>query len=284
MAVCLIVAGMVLHQLESVFIKRYNQKHTKGGFLFTALTSLFAMLFFAVTDRDGFRVPAQMLPYAAAAGALFCGASFLTYVALGCGSFVMSNLILSYSLLISIGYGVFWLGEPTTVLTWIGIGMMLISLYLVRGDKREDGVRFSWKWLVAIVTSAVCSGLFGVMRRAQQIRFADGCTNEFMVITLAISAAVLLTVGVAREGKDCWAVLKPCCGYAALAGLSNGASNMLAFWVEMLLPLSVVAPTRAGIQIILSFALAKFLFRERFLKRQIVGVAMGAAALVILNL
>lgn len=284
MAVLLIAAGMLIHQLESIFIKKYNQKHTKGGFLFTAVTSLFALLFFALTDRNGFTVPVAMLPYAAFAGLLFCGASFLTYVALGCGSFVLSNLILSYSLLISIGYGVFWLGEPTTAFTWVGIGLMLVSLFLVRGDKRQDTGRFSWKWLLAILASAVCSGLFGVMRRAQQIRFADSCTNEFMVITLAISALVLFAAGAAREGKQLLPVLKQCGGYAALAGLANGTSNMLAFWVELLLPLSVVAPTRAGVQILLSFAFSKLLFREHFLKRQIAGVLLGAAALVLLNI
>lgn len=284
MAVLLTVVGMLIHQMESVFIKKYNQKHTTGGFLFTAVISLFAMLFFAVTDTDGFLIPEEMLPYGVFAGTLFCSASFLTYIALGCGSFVLSNLILSYSLIIYISYGVLWLGESTTVYIWLGIDLMLVSLFLVRGSREQDTGGFSWKWLLAIVTSSVCSGLFGVVRRAQQIRFDDACTNEFMVIALAISAAVLFAVGAVREGKRLLPVLKQCSGYAALAGIANGASNLLAAWVELLLPLAVVAPTRAGVQILLSFAFSKFLFRERFLKRQIVGVLLGAVALVLLNI
>lgn len=284
MAILLVGVGMLIHQLESIFIKQYNQKYEKGGFLFTAVTSLFAMLFFMLTDPGGFTVPAAMLPYGVLAGLLFCSASFLTYVALGCGSFVLSNLILSYSLLIYIAYGVLWLGEPTTVSIWFGIGLMLVSLFLVRGSKEQDTGGFSWKWLLAIITSSVCSGLFGVVRRAQQIRFADGCTNEFMIVALSISAVVLFSVGAVRERNQLLTVLKQCGGYAALAGIANGASNLLAAWVELLLPLSVVAPTRAGVQILLSFAFSRFLFRERFLRRQIVGVLLGAVALVLLNM
>lgn len=284
MAVFLTAVGMVIHQLESVLIKLYNRKYTKGGFLFTGLISLFAMVFFAFTDTDGFSLPKELLPYTVAAGILFCGASILTYLALGWGSFVLSNLILSYSLLISIGYGIFWLGESASILTWGGIGLMLVSLYLVRGGSQEEGMRFSWKWLVAILLSSLCSGLFSVLRRVQQLRFADSCTHEFMLVILAISACVLLAVGAVIEGKDLLTVLKACGGYAALAGLANGASNLVAFWVELLLPISVLAPTRSGVQILLSFAISRFLFQERFLKRQILGVVLGAVALVLLNL
>lgn len=283
MAILLTAVGMVIHQLESVLIKLYNRKHTKGVFLFTGLISLFAMVFFALTDTDGFSLPKEALPYTIASGILFCCASILTYLALGWGSFVLSNLILSYSLLISIGYGIFGLGESASPLTWGGICLMLASLYLVRGG-REEGVRFSWKWLFAIVLSSLCSGLFSVLRRAQQLRFADSCTHEFMLLTLAISACVLLVVGAVIEGKGFLSVLKACGGYAALAGLANGASNLVAFWVELLMPISVLAPTRSGVQILLSFAISRFLFHERFLKRQILGVAMGAVALVLLNL
>ena len=31
---------------EGIFIKRYNTKHGKGGFLFTAIVALFSMAFF----------------------------------------------------------------------------------------------------------------------------------------------------------------------------------------------------------------------------------------------
>lgn len=111
MAALLILVSTVTHLAESLFIKHYNTKHSKGGFLFTAFVSFFSMLFFLLTDRGGFQVPRELWIYAIAAGVLYCSASFLTYVALQIGSYAMSMLILSYSIVLSIGYGIIFLKE-----------------------------------------------------------------------------------------------------------------------------------------------------------------------------
>ena len=129
-AMLMLTLCVFIHQLEGIFIKKYNSKHTKGGFIFTALVSLFSMLFFLVTDKGGFDFRAEMIPYAIVAAICYFSASFLTYVAFGCGSYVMSNLFLSYSLIFSIGYGLFFLGDPVTPLTIPGLIIVFISIFL----------------------------------------------------------------------------------------------------------------------------------------------------------
>lgn len=284
MAILLIVFSTFIHQLESVFIKKYNSKHKQGGFIFTGLISLFAMVFFVITDKNGLSFPSEMLPYAIISGIFYCDASFLTYVALGCGSYVMTNLILSYSLIFPVTYGIVLLKEPASFWTYIGFAIMIISLYLVRGAKEESGNRFSPKWLISILLSAVGSGMFSVIMRVQQIRFDNSCTNEFMIATLGFSAVVLLLAGIIRDGKNPVYILKNGSLYAIGAGLSNGATNMLSLVVNMLIPISIASPVKTGIKIVLSFILSKLIFKEKFLKRQIVGVILGALALVFLNI
>ena len=67
MPVLWIVLGRLVHQLEGVFIKKYNAKHEKGGFIFTAIVSLFSMLFFLltdiVTDENGLRFSSDLIVY-----------------------------------------------------------------------------------------------------------------------------------------------------------------------------------------------------------------------------
>ena len=57
--ILLIIVSRSVHQLEGVFIKKYNAKHEKGGFIFTAIVSLFSMVFFLLadifTDKSGLR-------------------------------------------------------------------------------------------------------------------------------------------------------------------------------------------------------------------------------------
>lgn len=284
MAMLLIIVSVCTSLAEGIFIKKYNSRHSKGGFLFTGLISLFSMMYFIVTNTDGFYCPAEVIPYAVIAGILYCSASFLTYVALSCGSFAMSMLILSYGIVFSIGYGIIFLKEPATLYTYIGLAIIMVSLYLVRGAKDASGKKFSVKWLVCILLSVFGSGMFGVIQRMQQIRFENSCTNEFMIIALGLSAAALLIVGFIKDGKDLKYIVKNGSLYAILAGFSNGATNGLSLIVNTMIAISIASPTRAGVKIILSFIMSKLIFKEDFLKRQIVGILLGAVGLVFLNI
>ena len=46
MAAILLLVSTVTNLTEGFLIKRYNAKHQKGGFLFTAGVAFFSMLFF----------------------------------------------------------------------------------------------------------------------------------------------------------------------------------------------------------------------------------------------
>ena len=284
MAAILILLSGCTGLVEGILIKKYNAKHKKGGFLFTGLVSLFSMLFFLLTDRGGLCFAPEIFPYALISGVLFCSASFLTYLALGCGSFTISMLILSYSGVFSIVYGLAVLGETASAFTYCGFAAIMVSLFLTRGagDREKKGT--SLRWAIYILLSFVGSGMFGVVMRMQQIAFDNAYTNEYMIVTLGFSALVLLTVGLIRDGKDTWYILRHGGIYAACSGISNGATNLMGLWINTMMPISLSSPIRAGVKVILSFLLSKVIFKEHFLIRQAVGVAVGALALVLLNL
>lgn len=286
MPALLIAAITALGLVESVFLKQYNNKHDKGNFIFMAFISLFSMLVFLLLDEGGFNAPPEMWFYAILAGIFYCSASFLTFVAFGCGSFAMSTLILGYAMVFSIGYGLFFLSETASVFTYIGFALILISLYLTRSNKEEaaEKKRITLKWVICISLSVVGSGMFGVLVRMQQSVFANKCNNEFMVVTLGFSALCLFVIGLIREGRDFLYVLKHGAVWGALAGMSNGFNNMLAIILNLMMPLSISAPVKAGTRVIVSFIISILLFKERFERRQIVGVILGAAALVLLNI
>ena len=54
MAYLLILISVSANLAQGIFIKQYNSKHNKGGFTFNALISLAAMMFFLVTDKEGY--------------------------------------------------------------------------------------------------------------------------------------------------------------------------------------------------------------------------------------
>ena len=282
MAYLLIIINVFAGLAEGVFIKQYNAKHAHGGFLFTGIVSLFAMLYFVFTDKGGFELVPSLLPYALISGLIYCIASLLTYVALACGSFAMSMLVLSYSIVFSIGYGVIFLNETFTAFSIVGFVLLLVSLYLTRGSSL--GGKLSLKWIVCIVISTVANGLYGIVIRMQQIRFDNAYDNECMALCLGFSAVILFAIGIFTDGRYIKEIAKTAIPYAFGSGIINGFRNMLSIVVYTLIPFSMSSALTSGMKIVISFLVSFLLFRERFLKRQVVGVIVGAVALVFLNL
>ncbi len=274
--------------VESVMIKKYNEKHSKGGYFFTGIVSLFSMLFFVGKDllvnRDGFDFNVEMLPYGIIAGIFFSMASILTFVALCCGPFALSRLILSYGGIFSICYGIFFLHDKIGVYTVMGILLMLVSLYLNRAPKGDNERKASLKWLICIILSAVGSGMFSVIMKMQQVKFLNAVDNEFMIVCLGFSALALFVIGIIKDGKDTLYILKNGTAYSAVAGLSNGLSNFLTLFTNQLLAISIASPVRSGVGIIFSFIVSLLFFKEKFLPRQVVGMLIGTASIVLINL
>lgn len=273
-----------VHLLEGILIKKYNEKHNKGGFVFTAIVSLFSMLFFVITDKGGLNFSLKMLPYGIIAGIFYCTASFLTFVALGSGPFAISKLILSYGGIFSICYGIFFLKEAVNVFTVIGICLMLLSIFLNRTPKAENEKKASLKWLISITLSVVGSGMYGIIQKEQQRVFDGSVDNEFMIISLGFSAIVLFIIGFISDGKDTFYILKHGALYASCAGLSNGITNFIIIYTNALMPIMKLSPIRSGVGIIFTFIVSKLIFKEKFLKRQLIGFFIGAAALILINL
>lgn len=286
----LILLSHAVGLFEGIFIKKYNKKHGKGGFLFTATVSLFSMLFFVFKDlvlTDGkITFTAEILPYAIMAGVCYASASFLTFIALGCGSFTLSNLVLSYSGIFSISYGLFVLKEKLSFTAYIGLVLVLVSIFLSRNKnkKSEEDKKLSLLWFITIGISFIGCGMFGALMRVQQVKFNASFDNEFMILTLGFSSAALFIIGLIKNGKDLTYFLRHGTLYAALSGLSNGATNALSLVVTTMIAVSLSSPIGAGVKIVFSFLVSLIIFKEKFSARQIVGVALGTAALILLNI
>ena len=284
MGYLLIILKTIANISESVLIKKYNERHSAGGMFFTGILSLFALAFFFVSDKNGFGFPAEMLPFAIAFGLIYCISYFLTFVALACGPFTLSMLIISYSLVFPILFGIIFLHESVSVFTCIGFILLMISLFFVRENKDEKEKKISAKWLISIIIVTLGNGLLAIIQKMQQLRFNNECNNEFMIIGLAVSALVLLTGGIIKDRKQLKEIIRYGIPYAGTAGVANGINNLLTIAVNNLLPLSIVSPVFSGMKIVVSFLSATILFKEKYMKRQILGVGIGVIALVFLNL
>ena len=282
----LIVLFTLINLGESVIVRTYGRNHGSGGLILSAITSLFASVFFLVTDKGGFYAPTEMI-WLAVINACLIGAGFYgTFAAYQNGPYGLTRLISGFYLLFTIFYGIVFLKESTTVMTYIGIAMVIAAMVLINYKKSDEKSekRGSLKWLFWVLASTVANGFIGIITRYQQIRFEDACSNEFQFVSFFGGFVLLALIGLVVDKDKLSRVIKTGSLYGFGAGILNGAKNFLTLVIYLYLPLSIVSPLKMGLSLVGSFAVAFLMYKEKYTKKQLLGVAIGAAAIIILTI
>ena len=280
MGVLLIILNQITHQGEGMIVRRYGRKYGAGGMLFNAILCLFSAVFFVVTDKGGLVFTKELIVYGIIGCILFAAGFYGAYLALQTGSFAMTRLIISFSGLISIFYGIIFLDEHASVLKWTAIALVFISSFLMKYQKGGDK-SFSWKWFIFVLITAISNGFISVVQRTQQLKFNHAYNNEFMIISLVGAAVILAVLGIIKERDNFLPTLKKGSLYGVFAGMLNGASNLLNLLIIAEYQLSGSTPIRTGVGLAAGFLISIFIYKEQFRKIQLVGALIAIVALVL---
>lgn len=285
MPVLLILLCTVTVTVQQVFKKQYSLRCAGGNYFFSALVSFFALLFFLLIPGK-ISLGADILPYSAGFAAMFALATVFSVMALTIGSLAITSLVLSYSLIIPTLYGILFLNEKITLLKCGGILLLLISLFLVRAQTKEDNKasKPTVKWIIYVLIAFVANGMCSVVQNAQQRRFNGMQNSNFMILALIISTAVLFVLSLIFERNTILNALKKGTVLSAACGICNGATNYLVMVIIAAVASSVFFPVLSAGQLILTFIISVFAYKEKFIPRQIAGLACGLASLVFLNI
>ena len=285
MGTLLILLGILSHQGEGMLVKHYGKKFGSGGMLFNAVICLFSMLFFILTDKNGFNFPPILLVFGLVSCLMYAAGFGFMYLALQCGSYALTRLIASLSGIISILYGIIFLKEPANALTCLAIFLVFLSVILMnyQGKAKDDSKAFSIKWLIFVLITAVSNGLIAVLTRMQQLYFNDACSNEFKILSLGGACIALLIISVFTDRGRFRETLRHGTLYGTLAGLLNGVNNYVSMVVYLFIPISMVTSLRTGLEILASFAVSVLIYREKFTRQQVISAIIGIAALILLQ-
>ena len=283
MGALLMIFDSVINQGEGMVVRHYGKRHGSGGMLFNAIICLFSILFFVITDRQGLYFSGTLVLYGLVSSLFFAIGFYAMYMALQLGSFIATKLISSFSGVISIVYGIFFLHEESNVITWLAIGMVFLSVFLMRYKKSEPDERkkLSAGWLFWTLTSAVSNGLIAVISREQQLYFSHAYDNEFMIVSFGGAFAMLTVLGIIKERDTLKSTAKNGVLYGAVAGLLNGGKNWVNLLLYLYVPISVATPMKTGLGLLLSFLISLLIYKEKFSKRQLISVGIGAVALIL---
>ncbi len=276
---------IVTMTVQNVFYKQYNLKHYCGTFKYTLFSVFFALLFFVLTTEK-ISVEPQVLPYSLAFAAAYVSTTVCQLIAIKIGSLAITSLVSSYSLIIPTLYGLIFLKEPLGTFKLVGLIILAVSLFLVRtqSEKSETTKKISLNWLIFVGIAFIGNGLCSTIQNIQQRRFDGAQNGNFMVYALAIAFVSLAVIVTVFERKDFGKFIKKGSFLAAATGICNGATNLLVMICIATIASSIFFPLLSGSGLVITFLISAFIYKEKFIPRQLVGLGLGLVSIILLNL
>ena len=271
---------------QNICKQKYNFRSSGGVFFFGGMIALFAMLWFALWNREWIWNPALIIP-ASGFALSYATATVFTVLAIRHGPLAKTALINSCSLLIPTFFGILILKEPISATLILGLALLIVALALINNQKRNREAKpLTWRWVVFVSLAAIGNGMCSTVQKAEQLRFGDAGKNVFMIMALGmVSVFGLVLSFVLMEERVLWKIsLKKGWHWALLCGVANGLTNTLVLSLYPRLPVSVVFPVISASAIVLSFLYATLIAKERYSACQKLGFAIGVLSVILLNI
>ncbi len=284
--ILIVLGALIAHQVEAMVVKHYGDKKGTGGMFFNAFLCLFAVVYFVISDKGGFDFYKGIWIYAVVNSLMFATGFYSMYIALKEGSFGLSRLIVSFTGVVSIFYGVVVLKEKLSVIQCVALVFIFVSIFLMRYQKSEKGEKnkFSAKWIIAMILTFGSNAAIGILGKIQQVKFDNVYKNEYLIITFVGSALWLFILGFIYERESFKPTVKTGLLYGFVAGICNGVGNWLALIANEFLNLSIASPLKSGLSIVITFVASLIFYKEKFSVRQYIGAGIGVAAVVLMSI
>lgn len=206
--------------------------------------------------------------------------------ALKVGSTSLTALVKQVALVgVTIWGFAFW-DTPFTLVSGTGIVLIVISLSLclIKKEKKDDSQDI-FKWLFFAFLIAAGNAGCSIVQRYQQMAFDYQHKNMFMLFGV-LFASVVRFILASREDKRNWgAACKSSWMFPAMAGCSSALSNVFVLLlVRYNMSPAIIYPGVAVGGLMITILISLVFFREKLRVAQWFGLAIGAVALVLLNI
>jgi len=289
MTVFYLVMAMSFSAMITVGGKLYNLKNkdtANVSRLYNLLVPLFASSGWAILWMFDFSFDLRVLPYSLLYGICYSCFTVGMLGALRVGSTSLTALVKQVALVgVSVWGFVFW-DASVTLVAVTGISMIVISLIMclvTKENKKESGSFLKWLFFGLLITvgNAGCS----IVQRYQQMAFDYQHKNMFMLFGVLFAAVFCFFLSL-KEDKANWkTAFRSSWFFPALTGASSALSNLfMLFMVKNETSPVIIYPGVAVGGLIVTALISLFFFKERLRPVQWCGMAVGAVALVLLNL
>ena len=290
-----IYIGIILlcRVVQAIFNKRSSNEITSLPMMvkfnaFQNAVSAVLGLALIVAVGTGFAMDWKTVVIAAFSGVTLFFAGFCGIYAMKSGTVSLNSMFSTAGMIIPIAAGVFLFDKAVAPMQFVGLGIFLVSAWLLIGASKTVYTNFSYKTLILLIGSLVANG--GTMLAQQMFTeyVPDGDVSVFSFLSFGIIAVLsYVFYGVmAASNKETRTAAK----FPKILTICGVALAVAVFIINQLATLStkLVSPVVLftfinGGGAIISTLVAAVMYKERISLKTAIGILLGIASLVLIK-
>ena len=251
--------------------------------LYNLCRHLGILIFWGIYYAFHFSFEPRVLPYCLliALGYVTC---FWVLDAMACGPLSLTSLFVSLSLVVSSLYGFLFWNVKVTMISAIGLCLVVLSLWLAL-HKGKEQKPISKKWLLLVAIFFPGNAAYSIGQRAQQAAWNGEHKGQLMFFGLLLTciAALMRYLYHRKKGVDKVPVKMLVIPFTA--SVINGFYNLFVMTLATLpISPSIVYPSIAVGALTLTSLFSFLVLKEKMRWWQWLGIALGAVAVGLLSI
>ena len=286
-----LIAGIILlYSFQTLFCTLYNQRYPgKAEWtspVFCILEAAFIVLITWALNGFRFHASAPTLIFGCLNALVLFGYNTSLIEAGKRGSYAFFNMSLLYgAILVPMAYSALFLKEKTTLIQWIGIGLMLIA-FLFMNWESKGLVKAKKGYYVFCALLFLCNGLYSVFLKMQSVACGEEST-EMVMLTFGIMGLVALIRLIRTEKGNtlrAFRQTRQSLWPLALCLLSAGlAINGLVYILPSVNTVVFYTIENGGV-LLMSSLYAFLFFHEKPAPRKIAGILVALISITLLSI
>ena len=211
------------------------------------------------------------------------GLQTISITAMRVGAMSTTSICVMYGMIIPAVAGpIFW-KEPIGILQILGIIMMIVSLWLIKGETSTEQRGTMKKWAVLAIFAFVLSGMAGVMEKIHQSTEAAAERLPFVFVACAFMFVFSMVARRIMQKMEEKSSTKSTFSLALFSGLVIGMYSTVNLILSGKLDSMIYYPIANGGAMLLTVLVSVFVFKERFDKPRILGTIIGLLGILCLS-
>ena len=274
---------IIFSVLQSSSVKWFNMTSGDAA-VFNGIKTFVALVFFGGMSIWKFSCNPYTIIYGGLYGICLCMSMYCGYKALSLGPLSLTSLIVSFSVVFPLLYGIVFCDEKLSMVKCAGFLFLALAIVAANvSDNAKESNSGGFKWKIFVFATFVCNGLCSVLQKMHQIKYPGLYCSEFMLFAMLVCGIIFWIANLKMTKLKAYKTIKGK-RYAALSGKANAVANYSSILLAGYENASIMYPAISAGTILATMIFGTMIFKERLKYNQMLAMLCGIISVICLKI